>query len=97
MGLTHVTPTSGGREEWFQLAVVAVGRRPLDPVLWTLEILGTIAFIGGFVLLVWNLWVVWTGRRRWPARVWSIAMPLSALVVLWVAVSFKLISFGVSY
>jgi hypothetical protein len=68
-----------------------------DGVLWTLEILGTIAFVGGFLLLLWNLRVVWTGHRRWPARVWSIVMPLSALVVLWVAVSFKLISFGVNY
>jgi hypothetical protein len=42
-------------------------------------------------------WVVWTGRRRWPAQVWSIVMPLSALLVLWIAVSFKLISFGVNY
>jgi hypothetical protein len=68
-----------------------------DSLLWLLEILGTIAFVGGFVLLLWNLWVVWTGHRRWPAKVWSIVMALSACSVLWVAVAFRLISFGVNY
>ncbi len=68
-----------------------------DPLLRFLEVAGVVVFVGGVALLLWHLWVVWTGRRRWPARVWSIVMALSALVVLWVAVAFKLISFGVNY
>jgi CubicO group peptidase (beta-lactamase class C family) len=68
-----------------------------DPLLWFMEVFGTVAFVGGALLLLWNAWVAWTGPRRWPARVWSIVLALSALVVLWVAVAFKLISFGVSY
>ncbi len=68
-----------------------------DPFLRVLQLAGTIVFVGGLALLVWNLWVVWTGSRRWPARAWSVVLVLSALVVLWVAVAFKLIGFGVNY
>ena len=68
-----------------------------DAVVKTLQVVGTIVFVGGFALLLWNLWVVWSGGRRWPAKVWSIALALSAAVVLWVAVVFKLIGFGVNY
>ncbi len=68
-----------------------------DPLIRILQIAGAIAFIGGAAILLWHLWIVWSGRRRWPARVWSIVLALSGLVMLWVAVAFKLISFGVNY
>ena len=68
-----------------------------DALVLTLQVLGTIVFIGGLALLLWHLWVVWTGRRRWPAKIWSVVLVLSAAVVLWVAVVFKLIGFGVNY
>jgi hypothetical protein len=68
-----------------------------DPIVRVLQIIGTVIFVGGAALLIWNLWIVWTGHRRWPARVWSVVLVLSAVVALWVAVAFKLISFGVNY
>jgi CubicO group peptidase (beta-lactamase class C family) len=61
------------------------------------QIFGVIVFIGGFGLMLWNLWAVWSGARRWPAKVWSIVLALAAFMVLWVAVAFNLISFGVLY
>ncbi|MET0230024.1 MAG: serine hydrolase domain-containing protein [Rhodanobacteraceae bacterium] len=69
-----------------------------DPVIRFCQIFGFVAFIGGFVLIVWNLLTVWrSGTRRWPAKIWSIALVLSALVVLWVALAFHLIGWGVHY
>lgn len=68
-----------------------------DAILWFLQVVGTVAFVAGFALMLWNLWVVWGGKRRWPARVWSVVLSFSALVVLWIALAFKLISFGVNY
>jgi hypothetical protein len=47
--------------------------------------------------MLWNAWVVWTGRRRWPAKTWSVALTISAVVVLWVAIAFRLLRFGVNY
>ena len=68
-----------------------------DPFLWFAEIFGTVAFIGGLILVLPNLRAVWRGKRRWPAKVWSVALTLSAVMVLWVALVFRLISFGANY
>jgi CubicO group peptidase (beta-lactamase class C family) len=61
------------------------------------QIFGVIAFIGGLAVLLWHLRIVWGGTRRWPAKVWSVVLALSALAVVWVAFAFKLIGFGVYY
>jgi CubicO group peptidase (beta-lactamase class C family) len=58
---------------------------------------GLIAFIGGLGLMLWNLRVVWSGGRRWPAKTWSIVLALSAAVVLWFAWIFNLIGFSLNY
>lgn len=68
-----------------------------DGVLWFAEIFGTVAFIGGFLVMLWNLATVWRGDRRWPAKTWSIVLALSAFFVLWVALAFKLIHFGTNF
>ncbi len=69
----------------------------LDPLLWLDEIFGTVAFAGGLIAMLWNLRAVWRGQRRWPARVWSVVLSLSAATVLWVAVVFRLIHFGANF
>jgi CubicO group peptidase (beta-lactamase class C family) len=58
---------------------------------------GILAFLVGTVFILMNLRAVWTGARRWPAKVWSIVLVLSACVALWVAFAFHLIGFGVYY
>jgi CubicO group peptidase (beta-lactamase class C family) len=68
-----------------------------DPVIRFDQIFGFIAFVVGFVLTLWNLKTVWSGERRWPAKLWSIILALSALIVLWIAFAFHLISWGVNY
>jgi CubicO group peptidase (beta-lactamase class C family) len=69
----------------------------LDPLVWFNEIFGTLIFIAGLILMLWNLRAVWRGDRRWPARLWSIVLSVSAATVLWMAVVFKLVSFGTNY
>jgi CubicO group peptidase (beta-lactamase class C family) len=62
------------------------------------QLFGILAFLGGTVLILWNLRTVWSvGTRRWPAKVWSVVLALSAFVVLWIAFVFHLIGFGVYY
>ena len=58
---------------------------------------GILAFLVGSVFILMNLRAVWSGARRWPAKVWSIVLTLSACVALWVAFAFHLIGFGVYY
>jgi CubicO group peptidase (beta-lactamase class C family) len=68
-----------------------------DPTLRFAQIFGVAAFFGGLFLIAWNLRSVWAGRRRWPARVWSVLLLLSAVTILWIAFVFKLTSFGLNY
>jgi CubicO group peptidase (beta-lactamase class C family) len=68
-----------------------------DPVLRFDQVFGFVAFIGGFLLTLWNLKAVWSGDRRWPAKLWSVVLVFSAFIVLWIAFVFHLISWGVNY
>jgi CubicO group peptidase (beta-lactamase class C family) len=61
------------------------------------EVFGILAFLSGSAFIAWNLWTVWKGTRRWPAKVWSIVLALSAFIVLWIAFVFNLFSFGVNF
>jgi CubicO group peptidase (beta-lactamase class C family) len=61
------------------------------------QFFGIVVFIGGFGVMLWHLWTVWSGTRRWPAKLWSIVLAFSAFFVLWVAFAFKLIGLGLYY
>jgi CubicO group peptidase (beta-lactamase class C family) len=61
------------------------------------QIFGIVVFIGGFGVMLWHLWTVWTGPRRWPAKLWSVVLVLASFFVLWVAFAFNLIGFGLNY
>lgn len=69
----------------------------LDSIIRLAQIFGIVAFIGGFGVISWHLKIVWSGARRWPAKVWSIVLALAALTVLWSALVFHLIGFGVNF
>ncbi len=69
----------------------------LDPLLVLAQLLSVVAFIGGLAAMLWNLSAVWRGQRRWPAKVWSIVLALSSVLVLWVALICKLLVVGTDY
>ncbi|MBS0583413.1 MAG: beta-lactamase family protein [Proteobacteria bacterium] len=69
----------------------------VDGLLWFAQLFGFVVFVGGFLALLWNLVAVWRGGRRWPAKTWSIALVLSALVVLWTALVLNLFRFGTNF
>jgi hypothetical protein len=68
-----------------------------DPVIWTLQILGFLAFLGGFAVILWDGWLVWRGGRGWKARLWSLALVFAALMVVWIGFTFHLLSLGTNY
>ena len=68
-----------------------------DALVVTLQVLGIVAFGGGLVVLLAHGWVVWRARTRWSARLWSVALVLADVVVLWVALAFHLLDIGVLY
>ncbi len=69
----------------------------LDPWLLTLQVLSLVVFCGALFVGLWNAWRVWSGSRRWPAKIWSIVLVAAFLTVLWLALTFHLIGFGVNY
>ncbi|HXO65330.1 MAG TPA: serine hydrolase domain-containing protein [Steroidobacteraceae bacterium] len=78
----HDTGTLGGR---------------LDPLLILAQLLSIVALWGGLALMLWNLAAVWRGRRRWPAKVWSVVLVIAALTTLWVGLEFRLLHLGIQY
>jgi hypothetical protein len=68
-----------------------------DLVIHFAQLLGIVAFLGGFALILLNLRAVWTGQRRWPAKTWSVVLTFSGFIVLWVAFAFNLIGLGANY
>ncbi|MBV8497002.1 MAG: serine hydrolase, partial [Gammaproteobacteria bacterium] len=69
----------------------------LDPLLVLAQLISIVAFVGGLAVMLWNLAAVWRGKRRWPAKVWSIVLVLSAVFILWVAFVCKLLVVGTDY
>lgn len=69
----------------------------LDPALIALQLLTFIVFFGGFAIFAWYALQVWRGRRRWPAKVWSIALVLAGAIVIWLGLAFHLLSFGTNF
>jgi hypothetical protein len=65
--------------------------------LWLLQIAGAIIFVGAVMISGWNLWLTWRDGRRWTRKLWSLLVFLSTLLVLYVAIAFKLIAMTVSY
>jgi hypothetical protein len=62
-----------------------------------LQIASILVFIGGFLVALWNAWLVWKGNRRWPAKTWSIVLVIASLIVLWIGLAFHLIDFGTNF
>jgi CubicO group peptidase (beta-lactamase class C family) len=69
----------------------------LDPWLIALHVLGSIAVFAGLALAVWHLIVVWTGKRRWTSKIWSVLLVLATALLVWLAVSHHLVGLGVNY
>jgi hypothetical protein len=69
----------------------------MDAIIVTLGVLSLVAFVGGFLLLLWYAYTVWRGKWRWPAKVWSILLVIAAATVLHVAINYNLIGFSTNY
>jgi hypothetical protein len=69
----------------------------LDPWLFLLHLVSILGYVGGTVALVWAAAIAWTGRRRWPGKVWTSVLAVSALVMFWMAWVYHLMSFTSRY
>jgi CubicO group peptidase (beta-lactamase class C family) len=68
-----------------------------DWLLWLAQLAGAVVFVGAALVTGWNAWLTWRDGRRWTRRVWSLLVFLAALLVLYVAWTFGLMSMTVNY
>ncbi|MBO9712015.1 serine hydrolase domain-containing protein [Sphingomonas sp.] len=68
-----------------------------DPWLRLLQLSGLLAFTGSVGLAGWNATLAWRERRHWTRRLWSIAMVLAALMLLYTAWQFGLLAMSTNY
>jgi CubicO group peptidase (beta-lactamase class C family) len=69
----------------------------VDPWLWVLQLLSLVVFFGAAAVSLWHARVVWTGKRKWPAKVWSVVLAVACLTVLYLGLVFHLIRFSVDF
>ncbi|WP_246448797.1 serine hydrolase domain-containing protein [Sphingomonas sabuli] len=69
----------------------------LDTLVIIVQLLTFVAFLGGLAIFCWYAWQVWTGKRRWTAKVWSLALVFAGIVVVWVGFAFHMLSIGTNY
>jgi CubicO group peptidase (beta-lactamase class C family) len=62
-----------------------------------MQVLTCVVLIGQALVFAWYAWCMWTGRKGWAARIWSVALLLSGFVMLWLAVAFHLLGFGADF
>ena len=68
-----------------------------DWLILTLQVVGTLAYLGLLAASVWNLLLAFKDKRGWFSKLWAVALVLGAFFLLWVALVFKLVSFGTGY
>lgn len=69
----------------------------MDSLLVVLHVLGSIAVFAGLTLAVWHLVVVWSVKRRWTAKVWSVVLVFATAVLAWIAIAYHLVGLGTNY
>jgi CubicO group peptidase (beta-lactamase class C family) len=69
----------------------------MAPWLWLLYVAGVVAFVGALLVNLWNVKVVWSDRKRWFAKLWSVLLVFSAGIVLWGSYAWKLLAFTTNF
>ena len=71
------------------------------PVVITLQVITIVAFIGGFLAMLWYAWTIWKRaggfKATWKAKLWSALLVLSAFTALWVGFTYHLIGIATNY
>ncbi|PKP93828.1 MAG: serine hydrolase [Alphaproteobacteria bacterium HGW-Alphaproteobacteria-16] len=70
---------------------------PLDWLIHLLRILTPIAALGLTLTSGWLLWLNWTEKRRWTARLGAALLLLAGLILLWVTIGARLYGFDMVY
>lgn len=82
---------------WAFVASRAGGFKTSGALIWFNQIAGLLLFFGFLGLALWNARAAWTRGGGWLSKLWSGLIVLAAGIMLWVALAFRLISFGANW
>ena len=68
-----------------------------DWMLWLAKIVAIIVFFGAVAIAGWNVWLTWSGGRKWTAKLWSILYLIATATILYVALVFHVLTLSVNY
>ncbi|MGH8138187.1 MAG: serine hydrolase domain-containing protein [Steroidobacteraceae bacterium] len=93
---------SGMTLVWFVFLIgatkdIATLTSSLDPLLILLYLLSVVAYVGGTAAMIWSAWIAWSTPRPVAARIWVAVLALSAVVLLYFAQLYHLMSFVTKY
>ena len=72
-------------------------RRRADWLIQTLEVAGILIFVGAVLASGWHLWLTFAEGRRRNRKLWNLLVFAATLVLLYVAVTFNLMTPSVNY
>lgn len=53
--------------------------------------------VAALLIAFWNAFVVWTGAASWFAKLWSLVLVVSTLVIIWFLIAAGFFQFGLTY
>lgn len=81
---------------WMMESLEMLGPRS-DNLVHAIRLLAAVVLPLGALVSLGNAWAVLTSRRSWKAKLWSVVLAASCLVILWVGFVFNLIGFSANY
>jgi len=61
------------------------------------SLLTLISLVGSLAATLWRTWILFRDKGTLKAKLWSLLLVASVLVLLWIAIVFKLVSMNVAY
>ncbi|WP_439632731.1 serine hydrolase domain-containing protein [Glycocaulis sp.] len=68
----------------------------LDGVIVFMQFMAVLPMLA-LLIALWNAFVVWTGGASWFARLWSLVLVASTLVMIWFVIAAGFFNFGLTY
>ena len=68
-----------------------------DSLIIALRLLALLALPIGAIVSLWNAGVVLRSQRSWAAKLWSVVLALSCLIVLWVGYAYHVMGWTANY
>lgn len=68
----------------------------MDGTIVLLQVLSVLP-VAALLIALWNAFVVWTGGASWFAKLWSVVLLVSMVVMIWFLIAAGFFSFGLTY